>query len=230
MSWDQGDVPEKVCRPYKALSPFEIRAAATLGYGTAAEWDAELQPAPKPAKKNAAPPPPPPPPSLRAPPAGAEEVITPEQLGSGGAVFGCTHKTKDECMSRQLLGLPGGHKKMIDGIKPFSTALFLFNYSKREMYGAFEADKPGGMNLVPAAWREHGGFRNGKAGEDASPFPAQVHFRIVYDFLPLPESRFKHIMKYQPNTNRFQFLLTDAQVADLLNAFKIYDAEKKAKR
>ena len=235
VSWDQGDVPEKVCRPWSALSAFERRAAATLGYHTPPEWDAELQPRPsakavdaaKLAKKKAAPPPPPA--SPRAPLPGAEEVITPDQLGSGGAVFGCTHKTKDECMSRQLLGLPGGHKKMIDGIKPFSTALFLFNYSKREMYGAFEADKPGGMNLVPSAWREHGSWRNGKGDEDVSPFPAQVHFRIVYDFPPLPESRFKHIMKYQPNSNRFEFNLTDKQVADLLNAFKIYDAERKAK-
>ena len=235
VAWDQGDVPEKVCRRWSSLSTFEKRAATTLGYSTA-EWDAELQPRPspkaadatKPAKKNAGPAPPPPP--TLAPLTKAKEAITLEQLGSGGAVFGCTHKTKDECMSRQLLGLPGGHKKMIDGIKPFSTAIFLFNYSKREMYGAFEADEPGGMNIVPAAWREHGSWRNGKGGEETSPFPAQVHFRIVYDFPPLPESRFKHIMKYVPNSNRFQFNLTDAQVADLLNAFKIYDAEKKAKR
>ena len=69
-----------------------------------------------------------------------------------------------------------------------STALFLFNYSKREMYGVFEADKPGGMNLVKEAWREHGSWRNGN--DDAqSPFPAQVHFRIVFHFLPLPGAR-----------------------------------------
>ena len=162
----------------------------------------------------------------------SQPLSTPEQHGSGGAVFGCTKATKDECMSRQLLGLPGGpsHRKMIEMIQPHSTALFLFNYSHREMYGVFEADAPGGMNLVPEAWRGQGSWRNGKGGDDRSPFPAQVHFRIVKNFPPLPESRFKHIMKYEPNSNRFQFNLTPGQVADLLNAFKKFEGEKGAKR
>ena len=35
------------------------------------------------------------------------------------------------------------------------------------------------------------------------------------------------IMTYQPNSNRFKFELESQQVADLLNAFKVHDAEKR---
>ena len=186
----------------------------------------------KAAKKGAASPPkgaaPPPSVALRGAPVSSS---TAEQHGGGGAVFGCTWKTKDECMSRQLLGLPAGkqHTAMIDRIAPRKTALFLFNYSKREMYGVFESQEPGGMNLVPEAWRDAGGFRSGKAGADASPFPTQIRFKTVFNFSPLPERCFKHIMDYAPNSNRFKFELTPQQVAELLNAFKAHGAEKPPK-
>ena len=85
------------------------------------------------------------------------------------------------------------------------------------------------MNLVPEAWRDAGGFRSDKAGADASPFPTQIRFKTVFNFLPLPERYFKHIMDYTPISNRFKFELTPQQVADLLNAFKAHDAERPAK-
>ena len=67
------------------------------------------------------------------------------------------------------------------------------------------------------------------AGADASPFPTQIRFQTVFNFLPLPERCFKHIMDYAPNSNRFKFELTPQQVAELLNAFKVHDAEKQPK-
>ena len=94
------------------------------------------------------------------------------------------------------------------------------------MHGVFEAVEPGGMNLVPEAWRDADGFRSAKSGGSESPFPTQIRFKTVFNFLPLPERCFKHIMDYVPNSNRFKFELTPQQVAALLNAFKTHDAEK----
>ena len=82
---------------------------------------------------------------------------------------------------------------------------------------------------MPEAWREHGGIGGKRHTGDDSPFPTQIRFKTVFNFLPLPECYFKHIMDYTPNSNRFKFELTPQQVADLLNAFKAHDAERPAK-
>ena len=117
-AWDRGDAPDAMCRRWAALSAAEKRAAAVLGYRERA-WEAELDAldalgegkAPqkaKAAKKGATPPHPAVLPHPAAPPLPPALRSSPEQHGKGGAVFGCTYKTKDECISRQLLGLPDG--------------------------------------------------------------------------------------------------------------------------
>ena len=75
--------------------------------------------------------------------------------------------------------------KMIERIEPNQTALFLFNYSKRQLFGVYEAPSPGGLNLEPEAWKQTGSFvpqrgkggnmmTNNKTAAEESPFPAQA--------------------------------------------------------
>ena len=117
--------------------------------------------------------------------------------------------------------------RMIERVEPRQTALFLFNYSKRQLHGVFEAPEAGGLNLEPEAWKETGRFApragqsgnvmtNNKTAAEESPFPAQVRFNVVHHFPPLPEKLFSHIVRYRGNTHNFEFTLDAQQVADLM--------------
>ena len=101
---------------------------------------------------------------------------------------------------------------------PRKTALFLFNYSKREMHGVFAAQEPGGINLEPEAFRSATKYGN----PNASPYPAQIRFNTVSKFPPLPERCFQDIVDYECSSNRFHFELTPTQVEQMLNAFRAY--------
>lgn len=50
--------------------------------------------------------------------------------GIAGFIFGCTNRTENECLQRQLFGLPGGNVQDVKMIAP-GTPLFLFNYEDR---------------------------------------------------------------------------------------------------
>ena len=156
------------------------------------------------------------------PPVALSSQLSPHsQHFRGGHIFGCTEQTKDECLSRQLLGLPEGNnnRTRVESIVPRETALFLFNHSRREMYGVFEAQQPGGVNLVPEAFRLS---RRG-ASPVASPFPNQIPFEIVSSFSPLPERCFAHIVEYYDG-RKFRHQLNPQQVAELLHAFRAHDS------
>ncbi|XP_024315260.1 kelch-like protein 29 isoform X3 [Brachypodium distachyon] len=72
-----------------------------------------------------------------------------------GVIFGCTHKTINECLSKQLFGLPAGHFTYVKNIKP-GLPLFLFNYSDRKMHGIFEAATSGQLAIDQFAWSHDG--------------------------------------------------------------------------
>jgi hypothetical protein len=100
-----------------------------------------------------------------------------QKNGPHGFVFHCSSSTVDECLSRQLFGLPRKFFEMMQtNIKPAidgeatPTVLFLFNIQKGQLYGPFVATSETGQDLEPDAWKE--AMR--KTSQRGSPFPAQV--------------------------------------------------------
>ena len=77
----------------------------------------------------------------------------------------------DECMRRALFGEHGGQLPTLRReIEPSVTPLFLFNFSRRVLYGPFYATDVPQMNLEPTAWN---GATSRRTNE-TSGFPAQV--------------------------------------------------------
>ena len=94
------------------------------------------------------------------------------------------------------------------------TALFLFDQTFRYLHGVYEALEPAGVNLDPLYLRAS---RGGSAGDGAgSPFPVQVRFRRVFDFPPLPEIKFCHLVSYNDGTNIFRHGLGESKTHALL--------------
>ncbi|KAF5759554.1 putative development/cell death domain-containing protein [Helianthus annuus] len=85
----------------------------------------------------------------------------------GGVIFGCKKTTINECLYKNLFGLPSSHFAYVKKIKP-GLPVFLFNYTDRTLLGIFEAVSSGQMNIDPCAWTSEG---------YKTPFPAQVHHK-----------------------------------------------------
>lgn len=128
----------------------------------------------------------------------------------GGVIFGCTHVTMNECLTKRLFGLPMQHIKYVQHIRP-GMCLFLFNYSGRLLHGIYEAAGDGALNIDPSAWTEGKGKTN---------FPAQVKFKIRQSCSPLPESVFKEaILDNYFAEVKFTFELTISQKDHLVTLF-----------
>lgn len=130
----------------------------------------------------------------------------------GGVIFGCKHNTINECLSKQLFGLPSGHFSYVKNVKP-GMPLFLFNYSDRKMHGIFEAACAGQLNIDQFAWSDGGRIK--------TQFPAQVLISTRTQCFPVPESHFKSVISdnyYKPR--HFYFELDHAQTRALLSLFK----------
>lgn len=127
----------------------------------------------------------------------------------GGVIFGAKKTTFNECLSRQLFGLPSQHFMYVKKIDP-GVPLFLFNYTDRTLHGIFEAASSGKMNIDPYAWTSDGSQR--------TPYPAQVQIRVKLQCRALNENQFKPIIidNYY-SQNLFWFELDHAQTNRLLS-------------
>lgn len=127
----------------------------------------------------------------------------------GGVIFGAKRMTYNECLSKQLFGLPNSHYVYVRKIEP-GLPLFLFNYSDRTLLGIFEAASSGQMNIDPYAWTSDGSHK--------TPYPAQVQIRMKLQCKVLTEDQFKPVIidnYYTPY--HFWFELDHAQTNRLLS-------------
>ncbi|XP_021826525.1 influenza virus NS1A-binding protein homolog isoform X2 [Prunus avium] len=127
----------------------------------------------------------------------------------GGVIFGCNKLTMEECLLKQLFGLPAAHFLHVKNISP-GLPLFLFNYSDRKLHGIYEAASHGQMNINPYGWTTD--------GSEKTQFPAQVQIRVRLQCQPLLESQFKPIIvdNYY-NQRHFWFELDHAQTSKLVS-------------
>ncbi|XP_074264474.1 uncharacterized protein LOC141586966 isoform X2 [Silene latifolia] len=131
----------------------------------------------------------------------------------GGVIFGCNDKTINECLSKQLFGLPSQHFTYVKNID-LGLPMFLFNYSKRALHGIYEAASTGQMNIDPYGWT--------RDGSERTAFPAQVLIHTLKNCRPLLENQFSPIIKenyYTPN--HFRFELDHVQASKLIALFSM---------
>ncbi|KAJ8898926.1 hypothetical protein K2173_008420 [Erythroxylum novogranatense] len=135
--------------------------------------------------------------------------LTKSQLG--GVIFGCKSGTIQECLTKQLFGLPSQHFMYVKNIDP-GLPLFLFNYSDRKLHGIFEAVSCGQMNIDPYGWTADGSHK--------TLFPAQVQVRVRLQCQPLLEEHFKpKILDNYYSHHHFYFELDHTQASQLISLF-----------
>ncbi|XP_042049071.1 kelch-like protein 3 [Salvia splendens] len=135
--------------------------------------------------------------------------LSKNQLGS--VIFGCTKQTMDECLTKQLFGLPAPHFSYVMNIEP-GLPLFLFNYSERKLHGIYEAVGSGKMNIDPYAWTIDGSER--------TRYQAQVQVRLRLQCQALTEIQFKlSIFDNYYGQSHFRFELDHAQTSRLISQF-----------
>ncbi|KAK1409389.1 hypothetical protein QVD17_35915 [Tagetes erecta] len=131
----------------------------------------------------------------------------------GAVIFGTTHNTINECLSRQLFGLPEGHYSYIKNIKQ-GLMVFLFNYSDRYLHGIFEAASPGQLNIDQYAWVTD--------GDDTgyTRYPAQVKIHVRRLCHPLSEEQFQPVIAHNYyESKHFHFELDHDQTKQLVSLF-----------
>lgn len=80
-----------------------------------------------------------------------------------GSIFLTNSANQGECLRRGLFGLPSGQAKLLRQIDAARdrTLLFLFNFQKRRLLGAFIATGPAGFPLEASARQRAGQGRLG---------------------------------------------------------------------
>ncbi|KAL3508253.1 hypothetical protein ACH5RR_027654 [Cinchona calisaya] len=125
-----------------------------------------------------------------------------------GAIFMSSRTTKQECLQRNLFGLPLACADFVKNVRS-GIILFLFEFERRLLYGVFQAVSDGQMDIVPHAFRSSG-----------KSFPAQVRIRVIWNCRPLPEEEFRDAIRdnyYE--AHKFKFGLSKEQVDRLLWLF-----------
>ncbi|KAL2621380.1 hypothetical protein R1flu_001585 [Riccia fluitans] len=133
----------------------------------------------------------------------------------GSVIFGCSDITFEECLERNLFGLPGPHFSYVRAIRR-GMLVFLFNYSNRKLYGVFVAVTAGEQNIDPYAWTD--------GALSKTRFPAQVRVTLKADFellISLEENDFKPIIEENYYASRrFCFDLNRPQTYYLIKKFE----------
>jgi len=155
--------------------------------------------------------------SLLHPDGAAATSSSPVLPFTDGVMFVCTKFTQEECLRRRLLGLPRRDLDLVANCTPGRSALFLFNFTTRQLHGVFVASSRGQLNVECDAWKRSLYHRpgSGRAGMGTSPFPSQVRFSVVRDFSPLPEESFAHLLRGSNRVAR----LDAQQVRELCRLF-----------
>ena len=83
-------------------------------------------------------------------------------------------------------GLPEAHLEKVKKINS-KTAIFLLNYSNKNMSGIFLPNGNGGLNLIPDAWATNKNLGGGPVGGATTPFPAQVRVQWHKKLTPIHE-------------------------------------------
>ncbi|XP_050237054.1 uncharacterized protein LOC126686836 [Mercurialis annua] len=137
---------------------------------------------------------------------GASNKIASERTKVAGMIFMCSSKTKNDCYHYKVFGLPSSKRDVVLEIRE-GMKLFLFDVELKELHGIYKAAGPGGYNIEPKAFK--------------SAFPSQVRFNVYEDCLPVPEGKFKKVIKdnYYKN-NKFHNQLTVKQVNNLCKLFQ----------
>ena len=173
-----------------------------------------------------------------------DDESLPGQQPAAGIIFGCTNSTFEECFRLSMVGLPRKYLPLADSIVAHHTLVFLFNFSDRHLHGVYVATSKGQDNLSLSAWRGDAptpkvSRRDELTGLDiedeeaddggGSPFPAQCTFDIMEEFMPVPESEFRHVLEYTER-QRFKFKLSRWQCRDLIETLCRHDAKLRANR
>ncbi|KAI3450383.1 hypothetical protein Pfo_007048 [Paulownia fortunei] len=128
-----------------------------------------------------------------------------KRVESMGMIFLCSSKTKNDCYQYRVLGLPESKKNIVEKIY-IGMRLFLYDLDLKLMYGIYKAAGRGGYNIEPKAFK--------------SQFPSQVRFTVLDDCLPLPEEKFKKVIKENYFTKtKFDCQLNSEQVKELCKLF-----------
>ncbi|KAF8694235.1 hypothetical protein HU200_038369 [Digitaria exilis] len=159
-----------------------------------------------------------------------------------GFIFICSGATKAECYRHRVLGLPRGRMEAVSRIRR-GTAVFLYDFDARRLYGPYRADSDGGADLVPGAFggrfpaqvgRRLSAFWRSESRNVASGYgtvtgaelgmcgtvQTNVKFMIDGDFMPLPESSLKSAIKENYLNGKFSPELTSTQVEKLRALFQ----------
>ncbi|KAH6828367.1 hypothetical protein C2S53_014143 [Perilla frutescens var. hirtella] len=128
-----------------------------------------------------------------------------KRVDTMGMIFMCSSETKKDCYQYRVLGLPGSKKDIVEKIYT-GMRLFLYDVDLKLMYGIYKAAGPGGYNIEPKAFK--------------SQFPSQVRFKVMENFSPLAEEKFKIVIKENYFTKtKFDCLLNSEQVKKLCRLF-----------
>ncbi|XP_074267923.1 uncharacterized protein LOC141591477 [Silene latifolia] len=128
-----------------------------------------------------------------------------KRVESQGMIFMCSSDTKKDCFRYKVFGLSAAKKDLVSKIYK-GMRLFLFDVNLRMLHGIYKAAGPGSYDIEPRAFH--------------SRFPSQVRFTVLKDCLPIPEGKFKKVIKDNYFTNtKFHCQLSKHQVRNLCKLF-----------
>lgn len=163
------------------------------------------------------------------------------QSYENGLITACNNLTYDEVMRRRLVGLPRANLELVLKLRSKSSAIFLLNMESKELYGVFEADGAGGLDLEPEAWNNFSSSASAAGGgtsigpstssslrrSTTSRFPAQCKFTIAADFeTPLQERHYRELL-YSKEPQRKIRMLSGEEVKKLI---KVFQAKSKLRK